>query len=447
MNSEATPYRRAVIHLIEIRSFLRKARSAFFRAEFSCRFRYPGSPYVQFPPVASKASGLGPMLDQATYLRTAVLGLLAVLSSGCGGGTPPSTPMSACKPASSAGFAYVLNGSSTDTVSIFTVNSCTGDLTPATPAMVATGANSFGSEQMVVDPAGRFAYVANLMSNASDQATISMFTINSSTGVLTPTTPATVPTGFFPQGIGIDPSGKFVYTANSDDNTVSMFTSNASTGVLAPTTPAAVAAGWSPVSVTVHPSGKFAYVSNQDDGTVSMYSINGSTGVLTPLSPATVPSGGSPFDVAVDPAGKFAYVPNAYDVRNAVSQYTVDFVTGVLTPNTPSIAIAGNSPASVAVDPSSKFAYVVNRMDNTVSMFTIDSGSGNLIPNTPATIATGAQPFRIVVDPSGKFAYVVNENSASVSIYNLNKDGTLTAAGTVVTGNAPVSVVVIGTKQ
>jgi sugar lactone lactonase YvrE len=120
---------------------------------------------------------------------------------------------------------------------------------------------------MVVDPAGRFAYVANLMSNASDEATISMYTINAGTGVLTPTTPATVPTGFFPQGIAIDPSGKFVYTANSDDNSVSMFTISQTTGVLTPTTPpsvstlANVSTGLysSPDAVTVDPSGRFAY--------------------------------------------------------------------------------------------------------------------------------------------------------------------------------------------
>ena len=190
------------------------------------------------------------------------------------------TPKPACTPASAPAFAYVLNDTGANTVSMFTIESCTGGLTPTTPATVATGANAFGSETMVVDPAGRFAYVANLGSNVVDAGTISMFTINSTTGVLTATTPATVATGFLPQGIGIDPLGRFVYTANSDDNTVSMFTVNSSTGVLTPTTPAAVAAGWSPLSVTVDPSGKFAYATNQDDDTVSMYTINSSTGVL-----------------------------------------------------------------------------------------------------------------------------------------------------------------------
>ncbi len=388
---------------------------------------------------------------RAICLRTLLLGLLAALTSGCGGSSahtvPP--PIPSCTPSSKPAFAYVLNDSGASTaISMYTVNSCTGELTPTTPATIGTGGNAFGAEDMVVDPAGRFAYVANLMSNADDEATIAMFTVNSSTGVLTPTTPPTVPTGFLPQGIGIDPSGKFVYTANSDDNTVSMFTIDSSTGILTPTTPAAVAAGWSPLSVTVDPTGKFAYAANQDDDTVSMYTINSSTGILTPATPATVFAGGSPFGVTVDPSGKFAYVPAAYSQpNNFVWQYTVDSVTGVLTPNTPSAATAGNSPTSVAVDPSSKFAYVVNRMDDTVSMFTIDPTTGNLTPNTPAVIAAGAQPWRITVDPTGKFAYVGDQNSGLVSIYTINKDGTLTAAGAAGTGDDPVSVAVIGTSH
>ncbi len=382
---------------------------------------------------------------KTAYLRAVVSSVLVLLAVSCGGGSPTSkvTPIPACTPSTRPEFVYVLSDGG-KTVSMYAADSCTGELTPTTPATVATGANDFGAEDMAVDPAGRFAYVANLMSNAADLATISMYTINSSTGILTPTTPATVPTGYFPQGIAIDPSGKFVYTANSDDNTVSMFTIDSSTGLLTPTTPPSVATGWSPSSVTVDPSSRFAYVANQIDDSVSMYTINSSTGVLTPTTPATVPTGSSPFGVTVDPSGKFAYVPNAYDSGNTVSQYTIDSVTGVLTPNTPSTATTGNQPTWVAVDPSGKSAFVVNRSDNSVSMFKIDASTGNLTPS--GSIATGQEPFRIVVDPSGKFTYVVNE-SGSVSIYTLGSDGLLTSAGTAQTGGVALSVAVTGTKQ
>jgi 6-phosphogluconolactonase (cycloisomerase 2 family) len=353
-------------------------------------------------------------------------------------------------PATKPEFAYVLTGYA---VSMFTVDSCTGQFTPTTPASVATGYvfPQPESEQMVADPLGRFAYVANPVSNVSDQATISMFTINSSTGVLSPTTPATVPTGFYPQTIAIDPLGRFVYTANSDDATVSMFTINQTTGVLTPTTPASVSTMVPgnilsiPSFLTVDPTGEFLYVtaSLTNDAAVLMFTINQTTGLLTPTSPATVLNFGIPFQVVVAPNGKFVYVVNNLsggEYTDGVAEYTLNSTTGVLTPNTTApgtlaYVAAGNAPTAIAVDPTSRFAYVVNRLDNTVSMYTIDPSTGNLTLNASAanpsgTIATGTEPFRIDFGPTGKFVYVTNEGGSSASIYTVNADGTLANAGT-----------------
>lgn len=374
-------------------------------------------------------------------LQAAIFALL-LSAAGCGGNSSnlnsnPS-PVASCVPSSKPELAYVLNAN--NTVLSYSVDPCTGSMTATNPSSVATNANNFGSESIAVDPGGRFAYVANLMSNAADLATISMYTINPSTGVLTPTTPATVPTGYFPQGIGIDPSGKFVYTANSDDNTVSMFTINRTTGVLTPTTPPTVATGLSPLSVTVDPSGRFAYVANQDDSTVSMYTVNSSTGVLTPTTPAAVTAGAA-FDVTVDPTGKFAYVPSNF---NDVSEFTIDTTTGVLTPTAQAAVVAGNSPTSVAVDTSGKFAYVVNRGDNTVSAYSIDADNGDL--SLLGTVATGVQPWRERVDPSGKFLYVGNEESGAISVYSINSNGALTAAGSTSTAGSVFDIAVISPK-
>ena len=271
-----------------------------------------------------------------------------------------------------------------------------------------------------------------------------MYTINPATGVLTPTTPATVPTGWFPQGIAIDPQGRFVYTANTDDSSVSMFTINQTTGVLTPTVPASVSTMIpgqllsEPGFLTVDPAGKFLYVDAADSNgaTVSMFSINQSTGMLTPTSPATVITGGIPFQVTVAPSGKFAYVVNNLSgggYSDAVSQYTVDSTTGLLTEIPDYAVTAGNAPTAIAVDPTSRFAYVVNRLDNTVSMYTINQSNGTLSLNATANnpnalIGTGVEPFRMDFDPTGKFAYVTNEGGA-LSIFTVNSDGTLTSAG------------------
>jgi 6-phosphogluconolactonase (cycloisomerase 2 family) len=219
-----------------------------------------------------------------------------------------------------------------------------------------------------------------------------------------------------------------------------MFTINQTTGVLTPTTPASVSTLVSgemlsqPNFLTVDPTGKFVYVTAllSDDATVFMYTIDQTTGLLTPTSPAMVYTGGIPFQVRVAPNGKFAYVVNNLSggtMTDGIWQYTVNSTTGVLTSNTPVAVAAGNAPTEIAIDPTSSFAYVVNRNDNTISMFTIDPNTGNLTPNSTATIPAGTEPFRIDFDPSGKFVYVTNEGSAA-SIYTVNSNGTLTSAGT-----------------
>jgi 6-phosphogluconolactonase len=399
--------------------------------------------------------------DQMKWTRfyPGILSVAILLAAGCDGNPIASSSprtSAACVPASKPEMSYVLTGYA---VSIFAVNSCTGQFAAAAPASVGTGYTypQNEAEQMVVDPLGRFAYVANLVSNVAGPSSISMYTISSTSGVLTPTTPATVPTGWFPQGIAIDPLGRFVYTVNTDDSSVSMFTINQSTGVLTPTVPASVSTliPGEPLSqpgfLTVDPSGRFLYttVSLSDGAAVFMYTINQTTGLLTPTSPATVLTGGIPFQVVVAPSGKFAYVVNNIsggETTDGVWQYTVNSTTGVLIQNTPAAVAAGNGPTEMAVDPTSKFAYVVNRDDNTVSMFTIDPNTGNLIlnataANPTATIATGTEPFRIDFDPSGKYVYVTNEESAA-SIYTVNSDGTLANAGItgVVTGGLSTAI-------
>jgi 6-phosphogluconolactonase len=394
----------------------------------------------------------------------AILCLAVLLAAGCGANpTPPSsTPTpTACVPASKPEFSYVLTSYA---VSMFTADSCTGQFTPTSPASVSTGYAypQDYSEQMVTDPRGRFAYVANLVSNASDLSTISMYTINSTSGILTPTSPATVPTGWFPQEIAIDPLGRFVYTANSDDATVSMFTINQTTGVLTPTSPASVSTMvpgnilWDPGFLTVDPSGKFLYLTESltNNAAVLMFSIDQTTGLLTPTSPATVLNFGVPWQIVVTHNGKFAYVVNNLsggEYTNGVSQYTVNSTTGVLTANTSATVPAGNEPTAIAVDPTSRFAYVVNRNDNTVSMYTINQTAGNLTLNASATnptgtIATGSEPFRIGFDPTGKFVYVTNEQSAA-SIYTVNTDGTLTSVGNTGVATGGLSTAITAVSQ
>jgi len=81
----------------------------------------------------------------------------------------------------------------------------------------------------------------------------------------------------------VDPAGKFAYVANwtayDTDGSVSMYTIDATTGGLTPI--GTIATEISPTSIAIHPSGKFAYVTNSGSNSVSMYSIDSATGTLT----------------------------------------------------------------------------------------------------------------------------------------------------------------------
>jgi len=259
----------------------------------------------------------------------------------------------------------------------YTINSTTGALTSTAGGITGTGVNGTPEffNSVAVDPSGKFAYVAE--GGAFPEGTygglssVAMFTINSTTGALTSN--GMIATGSGPDSVAVDPAGKFAYVTNSLSNDVSMYTIDAKTGALASI--GTIAAGTGPDSVAVDPAGKFAYVTNYRSNNVSMYTIDATTGALTSIG--SIAAGTNPFSVAVDPASKFAYVANwTYDTDGSISMYTIDATTGGLTP---SGTIATQlSPTSIAIHPSGKFAYVTNSGSNSVSMYSIDSATGTL---------------------------------------------------------------------
>jgi 6-phosphogluconolactonase (cycloisomerase 2 family) len=313
-------------------------------------------------------------------------------------------------------------------------------------------AGGVGPTSMAVDPTGKFAYVANEGCPDAFASNVSMYTIDTSSGLLTSVGPPVTTGDFGADSVAVDPSGKFAYVANwGEGNTagsVSMYTINPTSGALtftgtivAPCAPPPSPGSCAPWFLAVHPSGKFAYVANEGGFTptsVSMYAINATTGSLTFIG--TIAADGRAVAVTVDPSGKFAYVADGGQNSDGskgtnVSMYAIDATTGVLT-SIGKIA-AGMSPSSVAIDPSGKFIYVVNYDSNDISMYTMDATTGNLTSIGTLAAVAGS----IVIHPSGKFAYVTS--SSGVSIYTIDTTGgALTFAGTTGTGSSPGSITI-----
>jgi hypothetical protein len=148
-------------------------------------------------------------------------------------------------------FAYVANIGD-NTVSAYTINSTTGALT-------LVGSVSAGPlpTSVAVDPSGKFAYVTNEGDGGNN---VSAYTIDSTTGALSPVTGSPFAAGDVPKSVAVDPSGKFAYVANvggEAPGNVSAYTINSTTGALSPVLGSPFAAGRIPFSVAADPSGKF----------------------------------------------------------------------------------------------------------------------------------------------------------------------------------------------
>jgi 6-phosphogluconolactonase (cycloisomerase 2 family) len=304
-------------------------------------------------------------------------------------------------------FAYVTNEGAF-TVSAYSVDATTGALTPIAGSPYATGAHPYS---VAVNPVGTFAYVANAYDD-----TVSAYSIDATTGALTPIAGSPFAAGGFPISVTVNPAGTFAYVANYNDATVSAYSIDATTGALTPIAGSPFAVGNEPFGVTVNSAGTFAFVPNSLDFTVSALSINGTTGALTAVAGSPFLAGDAPLSVTVNPAGTFAFVPEAYD--DDVLAYSINATTGALTQI--ASTLTGNYPLSAAVNPAGTVLYLLDYGDNTVSAYTINAGTGALTPVAGSPYLTGNSPFSLTLNPQGTFAYVANRADGTVSVYAID---------------------------
>ena len=76
---------------------------------------------------------------------------------------------------------------------------------------------------------------------------ILMYSVDGTTGALTPN--GMVASGMYPYPVVVDPSGRFAYVANGNSNTIGFYPLNPATGALTPV--GTLAAGTSPSSLAI----------------------------------------------------------------------------------------------------------------------------------------------------------------------------------------------------
>jgi 6-phosphogluconolactonase len=273
----------------------------------------------------------------------------------------------------------------------FAINNATGALTSVPGSPFAAGSQVSGLPAF--SPNGAFLYVTNQGSTGS----VSGYAIDPNTGTLTPVPGSPVAAGNTPTWISLTPDGKFAYVANSVSNDISAYAVDTATGGLTPIAAPYSDGGNNPGDLTIDFAGTHLYIPDQGSNQISVYAINQADGTLTLVPGSPFAAGNGPALVDIEPSGRFAYVSSSNG--NDVYGYSINSGTGALTQLPGSPYAAGSDPLSVTVDPSGKFAYVANNLSDSISGFSIDADTGVLSPVAGGPFPTGSAPFVVSISP------------------------------------------------
>ena len=305
---------------------------------------------------------------------------------------------------------------SADNVNVFTVNPSTGDLTPVTGSPFTTGLSD-GAAAVVHPKHGNWIFAADWTGNVQTL-------VLGSDG--TPTA-SSAPSGYssfgWVNGLAVSADGKYLYTS-TDGTDIVVWSIDQSTGGLTKagtyTTPLTETYG-------VAVSAGFIYASdtNSSNRQVHVASI-GTTGALTSVQTVTVPvpmgiNGYELWTVAVDKTGKFLFVG---DENATITTYSIGS-DGKLTFVGQAVQNGGDGDMdSISISADNKFLYTTT--DRTGSaVFSIDQSTGNLTLVTGSPFGTEDSYGSVVVDPSSKFVYISNACSDIVAYQRKATDGTL----------------------
>jgi 6-phosphogluconolactonase len=299
-----------------------------------------------------------------------------------------------------------------------------------------------GAESMVIHPSGKFLYVANPGDAEND---ISLFSI-ASDGTLTEVTPrfSVEPLGSQPQLLVMDPSGNFLYCLNVGSNNISVFSIDSSAGALTPVTGSPFFLGLAPQYMALAPSGNLLYVASsvgtgQSLGTIEGFSVN--SGVLTPLG-VTPSDGANPSGLAINPKGTFLYVANKSS--NTISIFAINSTGGLAEVSGSPLNDVDQGPVNMIVDPTGTYLYVANQGSANVATYSLDATTGFPTAIADSPFASEGNPSFLALDPTGKYLYVGNQPPGTPGVEAFGvASGSLNTIFTYKTGNTPNSIAVL----
>jgi 6-phosphogluconolactonase len=292
-------------------------------------------------------------------------------------------------------YLYVANpGQNENDISLFDIlsNGYLNEIPPRT----SVAPNGAQPALLAMDPGGNYLYVMN---TGSDN--ISVFSIDSSTGDLTqvPNSPFFI--GLTPLNMVLTPSGNFLYVSvgggQIGTNNGSILGFSVTAGVLQLLNPPLTSAeGVNPNGLAIDPTGTYLYVANTQSDSISIFTILPSGALANDVQGSPLDDIYSdPFALLLDPKGQFLYVAN--QGSNNVAVYSIDATTGLPTTLTTSTSAGAftteGSPSFLVEDPNGNYLFVGNQGSSAgIQAFGVNSGNLNPlltygVGNTPTSIA------------------------------------------------------------
>src|ERR1700733_5747533 len=252
------------------------------------------------------------------------------------------------------GGASIDNGGLSGEIQIYNLNPVTGTLTPLSGSPFA---QAYPLECLDFEPTGKFAYAADSINGSTNLLT---YSADAQTGALTLLNAVNLPGG--PTGAAIDPIGKYLYVAvfSSDFSTASAlgFSIDSTTGALTPIPGTPFPLSNVTGTFSFHPSGNFLYMANSNGSSIDTYSVDRSSGKLTAAS--TIATCINPSTIRFSPDGGFAYTTCTMDAAHDSNSPSVESFAIGSDGSLTHIGSAASSavPLYLTFDPSGQFLYV-----------------------------------------------------------------------------------------
>ena len=233
-----------------------------------------------------------------------------------------------------------------------------------------------------------------------------------------------------PTGGGND--ALLLYVALQGDDKISVLTIDSQTGKLTPQAEVSVPGG--PFTMAISPDRKFLYAGSRDTPQLSSFQINQANGGLT--QHGTVSLDAWPVYINTDRKGKF--VLSAYYQGAHAAVHPIGSDGSVGGPPIEWLATATGAHA-MQTDLTNSYAFVphiAGNGPNAIFQFRFDENTGRLTPNSPARVEPEEflGPRHFCFHPSLDILYFSNEQDCSVSGYRLDTaTGTLSLFQTITT--------------